>query len=348
MKSKRNRGGLHNRGKGGKFASANRRHGVEMQKCNTPGGRTEKVPARKVASTHAADHADHARSKAQSSSERAKKVFLKRTEEPMMPFEAFGDCVRYLPSVTAIVSCISHASRYENALLEMVDQSRTFLFKFAVQYADLLKQCRQENAPGMTLRGHYADNILTTVVSRQELSIKDVQILANQVVAQAAGCPGELAVDGTPAHPTNLPLRQMNMKELEPTEIILICCMQQASMPAASSLSTYVIPKLYSGAVSEPAPSRRRRGRAPWYPLGGSGLVRTHPPPPSASAAAWIKAMEVDDAASSSTTTPSLARVPPVGDVQAMVRGTLVQLTAMADLVSSVPLASICVEYVEA
>ena len=107
---------------------------MEVQKCNTPGSLTKKVPVRRVASTLATDNAD-VRLKAESSSDRAKKVFLQHMEELMRPFEAFGECLWYLPSAPAMVPCVSQPKCYENALLDMVDQSLTFLYRFAVSYA---------------------------------------------------------------------------------------------------------------------------------------------------------------------------------------------------------------------
>ena len=354
--SKRIRGGPHKRGKGGNPAPADinpRKHGVEVQKCNTLSSKTSRVPAKKVASTRTSTRADQARSQALSDSDRAKKVFVGRREELMRPFQAFGDRVRYLPSVPASVPRVSQAGRYENALLEMVDQSRAFLYRFAVQYADLLKTCRQENAPGMTLGAHYADDILAAVVARETLSLEDVETLAKQVVAQAAGSVKELAADVTPAQPTNLPPRTMNVIEVEPSEPILIGCVQQAPTPAASSLflPKYVIPRLYSGVVSESAPASgstsgggKEERKSSMVTL---GHIKARPPPPSASAATGTEAMEVADAASSSATTPSLARAPAAADVQLTVRGMLGHLTAMVDMLSSGPLASICVEEVD-
>ena len=156
----------------------------------------------------------------------------------------------------------------------------------------------------------------------------------------------ERAVDVTSARPTNQPPRPMNVIEVEPCESILIGCGQQAPTPAASSLNKYVIPKLsYSGVVSKPAPS-------PVSTVGSSTeerkssmvslwQIRTRPPPPAASAVAGIESMEVADIASSSTTTLLEAGVPPAAAVQAMVRGMLVHLTAILDLVFSGPLVSI-------
>ena len=89
----------------------------------------------------------------------------------------------------------------------------------------------------MKLHGHYADDILAAVVAREELSILDVQILADQVIAHTAGAPG-LAFNASQAPTTNLPPWRENTDVNRPTEAILIGCIEEASTPAVSTLST--------------------------------------------------------------------------------------------------------------
>jgi len=100
---------------------------------------------------------------------------------------------------------------------------------------------------------------------------------------------------------------------------------QQAPKPEASSLFLphFVIPKLYSGAVSGVASALASTSggskEARQSSLVFLGHTRSHPPPPSVTVANRTEAMEAADAASSSATTPSLPRAPQAAYVQATV-----------------------------
>ena len=107
----------------------------------------------------------------------------------------------------------------------------------------LLETTRRKTPTGVPMLSHYADNILSVVIARKELSHENMQTLAGRVMAHAVGTPGDAAVDATPALVKPEPFER-STSEVEPEPFLVSCVHEAPKLPPASSLYYFMIPKL--------------------------------------------------------------------------------------------------------
>ena len=103
---RRPRGGVRRKKKheGGKSAQADlnpRKHGAEPVSLQRPSAKTHKVSQAKVAAAKLAERSSKAAVAKRVSASKTRSDFVDRREELLKPVKAFGDHVRFLPSIPA-------------------------------------------------------------------------------------------------------------------------------------------------------------------------------------------------------------------------------------------------------
>ena len=115
----------------------------------------------------------------------------------MKPVNAFGDRVRFLPSIPATDAHPIHSIGYSNALVEMAQQSRAFVRKYAVEHLRLVAHIKRLNL-GQELGYDSLDAMLDVVALEEEWPIRGPPAPVARHVAEAAGAPGQTATDAAP------------------------------------------------------------------------------------------------------------------------------------------------------
>ena len=139
---RRQRGGVRRkRHGGGKSAQADpnpSKHGTEPVSLSRPPAKTQKVSQVKVAATKIAEKMSKAAAAKIVTAAKARHEFVSKREELMKPVRAFGDRVRFLPSIPATDARPIRNIGWNNALVEMAQQSRAFVRLYALEHLRLV------------------------------------------------------------------------------------------------------------------------------------------------------------------------------------------------------------------
>ena len=113
----------------------------------------------------------------------------------MKPVKAFGDRVRLLPSIPATDVQLIHSIGYHNTLVEMAQQSRAFVRKYAVEHC--IWYIKRLNL-GQEIGYDSLDAMLDVVASGEEWPVGGPPPPVARRIAEAAGAPGQTATDAAP------------------------------------------------------------------------------------------------------------------------------------------------------
>jgi len=97
----------------------------------------------KVAATKIAEKMSRAAAARIVSAAKARHEFVGRREELMKPVNAFGDRVRFLPSIPATEAHPIRNIGWNNALVEMAQQSRAFVRMYAGEHLRLVAHIKR-------------------------------------------------------------------------------------------------------------------------------------------------------------------------------------------------------------
>ena len=127
---RRQRGGVRRKGTEGESPlrpTLIRANMEQRQKRKRPPAKTQKVSQVKVAATKIAERLSKAATAKIVSDAKARHKFVSSREKLMKPVRAFGDRVRFLPSIPATDARRIRNIGWNNALVEMAQQSRAFV-----------------------------------------------------------------------------------------------------------------------------------------------------------------------------------------------------------------------------
>ena len=159
----------------------------------------------KVAATKIAEKMSKAAAAKIVTAAKARHEFVSQREELMKPVRAFGDRVRFLPSIPATDARPIRNIGWNNALVEMAQQSRAFVRLYALEHLRLVGHIKRLGL-GRQLGDDNLEDMLDVVASGEEWPARGPPAPAPRRVAEAAGAQGQSATDATPTTRVQKPL----------------------------------------------------------------------------------------------------------------------------------------------